>query len=172
MRIAKLALGALAAACWLPAQTGEAKASAEPPIRPELQKALSRAQTHNTRVLTLLVDEGVDLAKTYKQSRVLSRTLLYEFEVAQFGGKVAHELSVQWKFQDALLQLPAAVVFDASGKELARLASDALQDEAKLAETLKEHFAPPVDAETKLDAALGVAKKTGRNVFIRFDAPW
>ncbi len=172
MRIVTLAVGAFAAACWLPAQADEARTPVGSPHPPELQKAMSRAQTHNTRVLVLLVDEGADLAKTWKQSRALSRTLLYEFEVVQFAGKVAHEHAVQWKFQDALTTKPAAVVFDAGGKELARLTSETLQDEAKLAATLQQHFAPPVDAEAKLAAALAVAKKTGRNVFIRFDAPW
>jgi len=144
---------------------------------PALTKALNRADVHNKRMLVLLVEEGEDLAGAWKKNRAISRTLMYEFEIVQFSGKEADAWASMLDFEAALQKKPALVVLDANSTVLARIPSAALvtdgpaNAEAFLAK-LKPYLAEPVDADEKLAAALVEAKESGRNVFIRFDAPW
>jgi len=86
-------------------------------------------------------------------------------------------MAVHWKFPDAMQNKPALVVLDAEGKALLQLQHDAFVTDGNLAgstliETLKPYYCAPVDAEQKLAAGLAEGKKTGRAVFVRFDAPW
>ena len=72
---------------------------------------------------------------------------------------------------------PGIAVTSPDGKVVARLGfDDFAKDGAVAASTLEsllaKHKAEPVDAEVKLKGALAAAKKSGRNVFVRFDAPW
>jgi hypothetical protein len=66
---------------------------------------------------------------------------------------------------------------DADGAALSRLplaeyfAEGELRSKQLIAK-LTPMFCKPLDADQKLAAALADAKKTGRAVFIRFDAPW
>ncbi len=146
-----------------------------PKITPELQRALARATVHNTRVLCVFCDEGQDFAAVLKKDRTLSRKLLYEFQTVQVVGKAFGVDLV--KVAASLKGRPALAVLDAEGEVLARLErdtflTDGVLDGAALLGRLEPHFCPPVDAEAKLAAAIVEAKKTGRNVFVRFDAPW
>ena len=152
-----------ALAAGLCAQAEEAAARKVPA---ELAKARSRAAVHNKRVLVVLPEPGQDLAALIKKDRSVSRTFLYEFETVQLTG-------------DALpkVERPAMIVQDHVGKTLAKLDVTALLDGEKfdgkqLLAAVKPHFCAPVDAEQKLADARKLAKKTGRNILIRFDAPW
>lgn len=143
----------------------------------ELARAAARAQVHNKRVLAVLCAAGADFAEVLKKDPTLSRKLLYEFETVQFVGEQADAQALTWQFAEAVREKPALVVLGADGKVLARLPRAACTtgtgpDAARLLPLLEPHFCPPVDADEKLAAALATAKKTGRNVFIRFDAPW
>lgn len=165
-----LLLGAQAAA-----QAAEAKPAS--PSDPELTKALAKATVHNQRVLAIFAAEGRDLHAEMKKDKALSRPLLYEFETVTLQGDRAHQLAVQWKLPDALQQRPALAVLDHTGKVLASMLpteflADGKVDGKKLLQQLQPHFCAPVDAEAKLAASLVEAKKSGRNVFVRFDAPW
>lgn len=160
-----LALGAVA-----PAQESEAPQKqtqqAQPTLTAELRKARARAAMHNKRVLVVLPEDGKDLEKLIKRERSISRTFLYEFEVVSLNSEL-------WKG----VQRPSLVVQDAAGKTMATLSSDVFLDEGKvdgkaLLAAVKPHFCAPVDAEKKLAAAKKLARKTGRNILIRFDAPW
>jgi len=142
--------------------TAQAKKAA--PV-PNLSKAQARAVMHNKRVLVVLSAEGEDFARTLKSNRSVSRKLLYEFETVAFTGPKAMK---KWGWQK---DGSGAIVLDASGKERARFAASDLSADAALA-ALEPHFCKPVDADKKLAAAMVEAKKTGRNIFIRFDAPW
>lgn len=147
------------------------------PTSAALTKALAKATVHNQRLLALLTDDGDDLAARLKKDRALSRPLLYEFEVVQLSGKEADTFAVHWKMPDALNSKPALAVLDADGKVLARLPREQLLtdgevDGAALLGKLKPQFCPPVDADDKLAAGIAAAKKSGRAVFVRFDAPW
>ncbi|MCA8974403.1 MAG: hypothetical protein KDC98_06760 [Planctomycetes bacterium] len=142
-----------------------------------LAAALARAKVHNKRVLACFVEQGQDLALQCRRSKALGRPLLYEFEVVQFEGVDADAMATELKFDDAFKQRPALMVLAADRTRLLRqTAADLLVDgelqAQRLLEQLKPQYCPPVDAEQKLTAALVEAKKTGRNVFIRFDAPW
>lgn len=161
----------LLAAPFAVAQEAEKEQAAPKSVPAELQKALANAEMHNKRVLVIGCAEGVDLQASLKRAPKLSRKILYEFEVVQFAGG---RESSQWTLEDggAALTLLAA-----DGKQLQQLAaedygvgSDVRADE--LLARWQPHFCAPVDAQKKLDDAFALAKKTGRNVFVRFDAPW
>lgn len=142
-----------------------------------LTKAMARADVHNKRVLALLVADGEDLAGTWKKNRAISRTLLYEFEIVQFTGVEADAWAERLDYPDAVKAKPAMAVLDSSGRVLARMQGTELATEGEenakgFLGRLKPHFAEPVDAEKKLADGLAEAKKSGRNVFVRFDAPW
>mgnify|MGYP006979699985 FL=1 len=141
-----------------------AQAKKAPPA-PDLAKAQARALMHNKRVLVVLNAAGEDFGATLKGDRSLSRKLRYEFETVAFTGA---EAAKKWRWQQAA---SGAIVLAASGKELARFTQDELQADKALA-ALEPLFCKPVDANKKLHAAMAAAKKTGRKIFIRFDAPW
>lgn len=147
------------------------------PTSAELAKALAKATVHNQRVLAIFAADDRDLHAELKKDRTVSRTVLYEFETVTLKGDAAHELAVQWKLPDVLQQRPALAVLDHTGKLLAgilptQFLGDGKLDGGKLLPLLQPHFCPPVDAEQKLAKSLAEAKKSGRNVFVRFDAPW
>jgi hypothetical protein len=155
---------------------GTAQEEAVPPWQPpaELHKAQARAQVHNKRVLAVFAAPGEDLAAALKKDRAIARRLLYEFETVPLAGDAAEACAQQWQLDDGR---PALVVLAADGEVRAKLApadfieGGAIASEALLAK-LKPHECSPVDAEQKLAAGLAEAKKTGRAVFVRFDAPW
>lgn len=145
--------------------TGVAGAQGKKAVAPDLGKAQARALMHNKRVLVVLNADGDDFAKTLKGNRALSRKLLYEFETVSFTGAKA---AARWDWQ---LEGSGALVLAADGHELARFPAAALSADKALA-ALEPFFCKPVDADKKLAAAMVEAKKSGRNIFIRFDAPW
>ena len=143
-------------------------------ISPELGKAVAKAQMHNKNVLVLFPADGQDLGAVLKKDKALSRPLLYEVEIAALSGAKAGNAASCWGAGD---ERPAAVMPSKTGSVLVRLQSADLLSDGKVAgaELLKKlapQWAKPVDADQKLAAALTEAKKTGRNVFVRFDAPW
>jgi hypothetical protein len=176
--VKKLAASALIAA-GLIAQQPEPAAAAQPKpaVDAALGRALAKARTHNKRVLAVFAPAATDWAATLKKDKILSRALLYEFEVVQPTDKDADALATSLGFADAVQQKPALAVLAADGKLLAKLLpAEFMTDDGlsaqRLLEKLKPHYAPPVDAEQKLAQALAVGKQDGRSVFIRFDAPW
>ena len=131
-----------------------------------LAAARQRAAVHNKRVLVALPQEGQDLAQMLKRDRTVSRKFLYEFEVVQLDADF-----------DRSVERPAMLVQDAQGKTMARLAGEAFLKDgalrgAELLAAVQPHFCAPLDAEKKLQAAMVAAKKSGKNILIRFDAPW
>ncbi len=154
------ALGA-AALAQAPPQKSAAKK-----LPSELVAAQQRAAVHNKRVLVALPTEGQDLAKMIKRDRSVSRTFLYEFEVVQLAADFEREVP-----------RPALLVQDARGATLAQISAatflaDGALKGAELLAAVKLHFCAPLDASKKLAAAKAEAKKSGRNILIRFDAPW
>jgi hypothetical protein len=157
------------------AQDAPAKPASRTP--PELTKALAKATTHNQRVLAIFAAEDGDPLALMKKEKKLSKPLLYEFESVMLKGDTAHALAVEWKMPDALQDKPTLAVLDNTGKVLASIAPaqfvvEGKVDGSKLLELLQPHFCTPLDAEAKLTASLAEARKSGRKVFVRFDAPW
>lgn len=143
-----------------------------PPVA--LQKAMAKATVHNKRVLAVFAQPGEDLAGALQKDRALSRKLLYEFETVALAGADAASAAKQWQLDDPR---PALVVLAADGAVREKLSPADILAEGKLAgaallKRLEPQFCPPVDAEQKLAAGLAAGKKSGRNVFVRFDAPW
>lgn len=157
------------------AQNEAAKPASRTP--PELGKALGKATTHNQRVLAIFANEDRDLQAELKKDQTVSHKLLYEFETLTLKGDVAHALAVEWKLPHALQERPTLAVLDCTGKVLTSITPDKFLDGGKLdggklLPLLEPHFCAPVDAEQKLASSLAEARKSGRKVFVRFDAPW
>ncbi len=145
--------------------TGVAFAQNKAAPEPDITKTQARALMHNKRVLVVLSAEGEDLAKDLKRNRALSRKLLYEFETIAFTGAAAAK---KWQWQGAG---SGVVVTDAVGKELGRFTEGELAGKGALTK-LEPLFCKPVSADKKLATAMVEAKKSGRKILIRFDAPW
>ena len=137
-----------------------------------LNGQLGHAETA-TRVLAVLAPEGEDVVTAWKRSKDLGRLLMYEYELVQLTGTAADTFATRHGFAAAVQHKPAAIVLDQGGSALAQLLPSLVTAEpATFAAALKGFSCAPVDAEAKLAAALADAKETGRNVFVRFDAPW
>ena len=155
-----LALGVLA-----PAQTSEV-AGVDAAASAELRKARARAAVHNKRVLVVLPNSDVDIADLLRRDRAVARKFRYEFEVYSGGAKLYPSV-----------KRPALLVEDAGGERLTSVAAASYLADGKLRgedllAAVEPYFCAPADAERKLAAAMATAKKTGRNILIRFDAPW
>jgi len=149
----------------------------DPPTPLSLTKALAKATVHNQRVLAIFAADGDDVVARFKKDKTLSRPLLYEFEMVQFQAKDGDPLALQMKLPDAVQAKPTLVVLDTAGAVLTHFAptdfiADGQLQGKPLLDKLTPLFCKPVDAEQKLAAAIAVAKKDGRAVFVRFDAPW
>lgn len=140
-----------------------AKKASKP--QPGLEKTLARAEMHNKRVLLVVNADGEDFGLALKRNRSVSRKLLYEFETTAFPQAVAKE---KWAWQ---ADGSGVIVLDASGKEIKRFAAADLAGDAALT-NFEPLFCKPVDANQKLADAMADAKKTGRKILVRFDAPW
>jgi len=132
---------------------------------PNLAATKARALMHNKRVLVVLSVEDEDYATQLKRNTAVSRKLSYEFETVVYAGAGAAK---EWRWES---EGSGVVVLDAAGKELARFTELQLEGKAAL-ESLEPLFCKPVDADQKLALALADAKKSGRNILVRFDAPW
>ena len=157
------------------AQDESAKPASRTP--PELTKALGKASMHNQRVLAIFASEDRDLRAELEKDKAVSRKLRYEVEMVTLKGDAAHAFAVEWKLPHALQERPTLAVLDQAGKVLGSITPDKFLvdgklDGGKLLPLLEPHFCAPVDAEQKLAVSLAEAKKSGRKVFVRFDAPW
>ena len=137
----------------------------QPAATPDLPKVQARAAMHNKRVVVVLRAADDDYLTQLKRNASISRKLSYEFETAVYAGEAGAK---QWHWQT---RDSGVVVLDAAGKEMARFSAAELEGKEALAK-LEPLFCKPVDAEQKLAMALVEAKQTGRNILVRFDAPW
>lgn len=145
---------------------GQAPEPREPQTPAALAKARLRAAVHNKRVLIVLQQDGQDLASMIRRDRVVSRAFKYEFEVVVLA-------SGQYESH----RRPSLLLEDAQGKRLLKLAEPSFFADEKLRSkellsAVTPYFCEPVDAQKKLAAAMSMAKKAGKNILIRFDAPW
>ncbi|MFK7739739.1 MAG: hypothetical protein AB8H80_05400 [Planctomycetota bacterium] len=139
-----------------------------------LAAAKTRAAVHNKRVLVIGCPAGVDLLATLKKVRAVSRGLQYEFEAVQIVADAGGEMAKKWLADDGTAAL---TILTNDGKELGRMSAATFVEGGTVrAEELmaawKPHFCPPVDAQQKLTDAMAAAKKSGRKILVRFDAPW
>jgi len=175
-KVAALILAATLAAQEKPARTEPKPAD---PVSSQFAATLAKARTHNKRVLAVFAPKEkaatTAIAAARKGNAELNHLVLYEFEVACFDAS-AVDLATRIGIAGELAHPPVIAVLDADGKHLATLPRELWSDEGldatALLETLTKQTAPPADAAKKLEDGIALAKKTGRNVFVRFDAPW
>ena len=139
--------------------------------------ALVCAKRDNKRVLLMYGGNWCGwcykLDETLTKDPKVRRKMMYEYELVQLTGTAADTFATRHGFAAAVQHKPAAIVLDQGGSALAQLLPSLVTAEpATFAAALKGFSCAPVDAEAKLAAALADAKETGRNVFVRFDAPW
>ena len=155
------------------------KAPDREPIEAAVAAATKSAAAKNRRVLVTFTGQdelsGQLLAALKKE---LHRQMLYEFFVVPADNARDAAYATTLKLTVKPDGGPALAVLDGSGKLLGNLTDADLTDDAgnlatkQLGEQLTKFHAAPIDATKVLADALADAKKTGRAVFIHFDAPW
>jgi thiol-disulfide isomerase/thioredoxin len=153
----------------------------------QLETALAAAKKENRRVLIQWGGNWcswcVLLHDRFKSDPELAKKLHYEYDVVFIDiGKNDKNLDLAEKYSADLKKgVPYLTVLDADGKVLTNQPTDPFEtkdgdkkghDPKKLLEFLKTHQATPLKAEEVLSAALAVAAKEERKVFLHFGAPW
>ncbi len=120
----------------------------------------------------------------FKSDRVISRKLLYEYELVMIDNgrlpdRSMNNAAVNARFgnPDKINGWPVLVVLDAAGKQLTTQETAALEEgdhhvPAKVLAFLEKWQAPPVSAEDILAQALSKAKAESKRAFVYFSAPW
>jgi hypothetical protein len=164
----------------VPTRSQEQDAPPEPLRKDLLAEPLTRAKVHNKRIAVLFgKDAGADeeLALVIRRNRNLARMIRYEYVDLRVRSATEAKLAERLGLADHLEDRIAMAILDADGKVLARngwadLSREDELDDKRLLAALEPHKCAPLDARAKLKSALAEASKTGRNVFVRFDAPW
>ncbi len=153
----------------------------------QIADAVARAKKDNKRVL---VQWGANwcgwchkLHDLCAKDPDIQKEFLYEYEVVlvDVGHMKATDTNMALaaklgaSFENA--GIPYLTVLDSDGKPIHQQATGPLEvgdhhDPAKVVAFLKEHKAPPLDAETVLATAIAKAKAEKRVVFAHFGAPW
>lgn len=150
----------------------------------QIAAALATAKRENRRVLIqwggnwcswcLLLDQR------FRSDKELARILHYEYDMVHIDSNNNKELAEKY---GAIKNhgVPFLTVLDSSSKVLVNQPTEPFEinldgkkghDPKKLKEFLTAHQAPRLDAEKVLSDALAEAKKSERNVFLHFGAPW
>ena len=162
--------------------------------REQITAALERARKENKRVLIQWGGNWCSwchlLHDTFEKDRKVSSTLKAEYELVlvDAGGQDKKNLDLAAEYGAELQKhgYPFLTVLGSEGKvivnqETASLETPKLADGSqyrpghdadKVLGFLKQHQAPPQDAEAVLSAGLAEAQKSGRKVFLHFGAPW
>ncbi len=158
----------------------------------QIDAALAKAKKNNRRVL---VQWGanwcgwcVKMHGLFKADREIAKTLMYEYDVVYVDvGRFDKHMEIAAGYGADLKKsgLPFLTVLDADGKVLANQETGSLEKKAEagkdnpmehdpkvVLEFLKKHQAAYPEANAVFDAALAEAKKSGKQVFVHFGAPW
>jgi len=152
----------------------------------EIATALAEAKKDNKRVL---IQWGanwcgwcVKLHDLFKGDKKIARKLLYEYEIVYVDlGRFKKNIDVAEKYQAYTKikssGIPFLTVLDGNGKVLANqetgsLEKDKQHDPVKVLEFLDKHTPTYLSADDILQKNLKLAKKTDKNVFLQFGAPW
>jgi thiol-disulfide isomerase/thioredoxin len=153
----------------------------------QLETALAAAKKENRRVLIQWGGNWCSwcilLHDRFKNDRDLAKILHYEYDVVFIDiGKNDKNLDLAEKYgADLKKGVPYLTVLDADGKALTNQPTDPFEtkdgdkkghDPKKLLEFFKTNQATPLKADEVLSAALAVAAKEDRKVFLHFGAPW
>ncbi len=153
-----------------------------------IKMAVAAAAADDIRVLIAWGandDNGSKLFLDCRRAPAVSTPAFFSNEYKTVNVNVGHidrnvELARSYGVTLRADALPALTVLDSAGKVItntnaATLRSDADPsgiDPVKLAAFLKSHQAPAPDAVAQFDAALRLAQKEGKTVFVWFSAPW
>ena len=152
----------------------------------EIATALAEAKKENKRVL---IQWGanwcgwcVKLHGLFKEDKKIARKLLYEYEVVYVDmGKLEKNVDIaeKYKAHEKIKSSgnPYLTVLDGDGNVLANqetssLEKDKQHDPVKVLGFLDKHTPTYLSAEDILQKNLKLAKKTDKNIFLQFGAPW
>lgn len=162
----------------------------------QIAAALAKAKKENRRVLIQWGGNWcgwcIKLNDLMTSDASLKKELSYEYDVVHIdAGQPAGknmDLAKSYNATPDKDGFPFLTVLDADGKVIANQETGPLEkkdakgevvmgegmghDVKKVLAFLKTHEAKPVDAVTKVDAAIAEAKSSGKLVFLHFGAPW
>lgn len=139
-----------------------------------LALARAKAKHENQRVLLLLTGSGsaaeAGLLQALADYRALGKSLRYEYQLAALPSDSLAGSALRKTLRLDPKAIPALAILDTNDTPLASLHGDL--STSRVRAFLEKHAAPPVDAKRTLADALGVARLTGRKVFVYLSAPW
>jgi thiol:disulfide interchange protein len=158
----------------------------------QIDAALAKAKKNNRRVL---IQWGanwcgwcIKLHGTFGSNREIAKQLMYEYDVVYVDvGQFNKHMEIAEGYGADLKKhgLPFLTVLDADGKAIANQETGSLEKKAEsgkdnpmehepklVLEFLKKHQAAYPEANAVFDAAMAEAKKSGKQVFVHFGAPW
>lgn len=152
----------------------------------QIAEALKIARHDNKRVLLQFGANWCSwchiLHDVLENDKEIARTLMYEYvlvliDVDTVDGK-KHNEAINERYGNPMSNgLPAWVLLDADGKQLATIPTEPLErgegyDHAKVHGVLKKYKAAPVSAEAVMSSAIAKARAESKQVFAHFSAPW
>lgn len=156
----------------------------------DIAAALERARRENRRVLLQWGGNWckwcIKLHELCAADRQIAKTLKYEYDVVFVDTNQPPEknldLAESYGADVKRHGFPYLTILDADGKVLVNQETasleidgkniDAGHDPAKVLAFLKQHAAPPQDANRLFEAALAAARSADKRVFLHFGAPW
>ncbi len=186
----------------VPLAAGQAPQSSEPaaaPAKPvydesadgasDIAAALARAKLEGTRVLIVWGANWCGWCTLFHRAcnsrGPVADTLREEYRVVRVDigrGDKHQELAAKYRADFKNKGVPYLTVLDSSGAVLANQETGPMEmpektsprghDQAKVLAFLKQHQAPPLNADEVLAAGLAAAKSQDKMVFLHFGAPW
>jgi thioredoxin-related protein len=174
-----------------PAKTNKTEEPKKPSVYDEkanakelIDSALVSAKRENRRVLIQWGGNWCSwcllLHERFRSDKVLAKTLRYEYDVVHIDSRNNGELMKKYG-ADKNDGVPYLTILDGDGKLLINQSTVPFEtkedgknghDPKKIQEFLEANKAPPLKADSVVEAALAEANKSNRVVFLHFGAPW
>jgi thiol:disulfide interchange protein len=152
----------------------------------QIKEALAIARRDNKRVLLQFGGNWCiwchRMHKMLTANKEIAKLVVYEYvlvliDVALINGKMHNEAINERYGNPRQHGLPAWVVLDADGKQLATIDTAKLEigdtyEPAKIMAALEKYKAEPASAEAAMSSAIARAKSESKKVFAYFSAPW
>jgi len=144
-----------------------------------VEQALVKAKGDNKRVLLKIGGNWCGwcykLHDVFHENATIKPLIRDEYELVMIDSRADKAVLQKWGIKAP--SFPYLTVLDASGQKLTEQRTGPLEKGSKHDPALVQAFlekwqAPPLDAHEVLRAALELAQKEGKKVFIRIGAPW